>query len=122
MNWLTMMGTRLMMALLQDTTEKLVRRNKKNEDDDEGQSFEDRELMIVQCYLFTAVWTTGACSNMAGRELFCDVLKGVVEKKKDLLAKYDVVSECSEIVLTTADSQIPQLPRGQTTAKFPSSR
>jgi dynein heavy chain len=28
MNWLTMMGTRLMMALLQDQTEKLVRRNK----------------------------------------------------------------------------------------------
>merc|ERR1719482_525896 len=118
MNWLTMMGTRLMMALLKDTNEKLVRPNKKNDDDDEGQTFEDRELMIVQCYIFTAIWTCGACSNMAGRELFCDVLKGIVEKKKDLLGKYDVVAEWSEITLSNAESVIPQLPRGQTTHDF----
>merc|ERR1719183_2981979 len=114
MNWLTMMGTRLMMALLKDQTEKLVRPNKKNDEDEEGQTFEDRELMIVQIYIFTAVWTTGACSTMAGREVFCDVLKGILEKKKDLLAKYDIVAEWSEIVLSNAEYVIPQLPRGQT--------
>merc|ERR1719506_302839 len=117
-NWLTMMATRLMLALLKDQTEKLVRPNKKNDDDDEGQSFDDRELAIVQIYLFTAIWTTGACSTMAGRELFCDVLKGIVEKKKDLLGKYDIVAEWSEITLSNAESVIPQLPRGQTTHDF----
>jgi dynein heavy chain len=117
-NWLTMMATRLMLALLKDQTEKLVRPNKKNDDDDEGQSFDDRELAILQIYLFTAIWTTGACSTMAGRELFCDVLKGIVEKKKDLLGKYDIVAEWSEIGLSNAESVIPQLPRGQTTHDF----
>merc|ERR1719460_2222623 len=117
-NWLTMMATRLMMALLKDQTEKLVRPNKKNDDDDEGQTFDDRELAIAQIYIFTAIWTTGACSTMAGRELFCDVLKGIVEKKKDLLGKYDVVSEWNEIGLSNAESVIPQLPRGQTTHDF----
>merc|ERR1719261_1180707 len=113
-----MMATRLMLALIADQNEKLVRPNKKNDDDDEGQTYDDRELAIVQIYIFTAIWTTGACSSMSGRELFCDVLKGIVEKKKDLLGKYDVVAEWSEITLSNAESVIPQLPRGQTTHDF----
>jgi dynein heavy chain len=112
-NWLTMMALRLLKSLIVDKKEKFVAPNKKNADDDDGQNFPDREVMLVQLYLFACIWSTGACSNQTGRDLFNDVLKGVVEKKKDILTKYDVVSEVQEILLTAPDMAIPQLPRGQ---------
>merc|ERR1719482_580737 len=111
-NWLAMMATRLMKSMILDQQEKFVRPNKKNPDDEEGQDFDDREIMIIQMYLFSCVWSTGACSNVAGREIFNDVLKALVEKRKDIFTKHDIVSEWDEIVVT-GQGQIPAIPRGQ---------
>ena len=43
-NWLTLMTTRLMKSLIVDTTENYVRPPKKDEEDETGQDFDDREV------------------------------------------------------------------------------
>merc|ERR1719253_930953 len=110
-NWLAMMTTRLFTSLVCDKTEKLCRRNKVGEDDEEGQTFDDREVALIQIYYFSCVWSCGACSNGEGRDFFNLICRSVAENKKDGFQKMNMVADF-EFVPMTGQGQVPPMTRG----------
>jgi len=105
--WLCSMANRLMTALIQDKAEvyckptiEFEEGEEVDEDADRGQSFADREAMIVQLFWFTMVWTCGACTDSDGRAFVCEIIRSCQDNKKDLLKKFNFVEDFEKIELT----------------------
>jgi dynein heavy chain len=98
--WLCCMATRLMESLISDQVECFCKPTvtfpegeEPDDDADLGQNFDDRETMIGQLFWFTMVWTCGACTDADGRLFICDIIRGCIDNKKDLLKKFEFVED-----------------------------
>ncbi|CAL1134249.1 unnamed protein product [Cladocopium goreaui] len=115
--WLCCMATRMMDALMCDTTEnfckpevKIPEGEEPDDDMDLGQNFMDREIMIFQLFWFTMTWTCGACTDTDGRLFVCDIIRACMDNKKDLLQKFNFVADFTKVDITGGGS-MPSAPR-----------
>jgi dynein heavy chain len=115
--WLCNMACRLMDSLINDETDGYckptieVPEGEEPEDDkDYGQKFEDREVMIAQLFWFTMIWTCGACSDADGRLYTCDVIRSMLDKKKDFIKKLNFVADFNNVDFEGGGS-LPAPPR-----------
>jgi dynein heavy chain len=105
--WLCIMATRLMESLIEDQAEKYCKPTvevpegeEPDDDQDMGQSFADREIVITQLFWFTMVWTCGACTDGEGRAFVCDIVRQCIDNKKDLLQKFNFFADFSKVDIT----------------------
>jgi len=101
------MALRLMSSLFEDSMETYCRptirlspEQEQEEDADRGQSFDEREVLIHQVFWFCMLWTCGACTDADGRAYVCDMVRSVLDNKKDLLKKYNFFTDFNKVELT----------------------
>eukprot|EP00971_Amphidinium_carterae_P221268 4392849-Amphidinium_carterae.1 len=90
------MACRLLEALINDKVEcyckptvEVPEGQEVDEDADLGQTFDEREVVISQLFWFTMVWTIAACTDADGRLFISDLIKSLIDKKKDIMNKYN---------------------------------
>jgi dynein heavy chain len=105
--WLCSMACRLMESLIKDETENyckptvVLEEGAEPEDDqDMGQTFDEREVVIFQLFWFTMLWTCGACVTADGRMFICEIVRSMIDKKKDLIKKYNFIADFTPVELT----------------------
>ena len=64
-------------------------------DDDvvENQSVANREIMVSKLLFFDMTWTCGACTDLDGRAFISEIIKAMIERKKDHFKKYNFVTQ-----------------------------